>query len=154
MRKYSAILGLCLLVGIIGCSQKTTAEDMFKIENPNTQRELVAELEKRGIPARVDEENRVWFPSEYQVTVHKIAFQLMESAEPDRETFAFAEPEYTEMLIARLRSAAIPFTTEVKEGVAYVVLDSMHKTQWSPIKKEVEELFVANKKRQLDAARK
>ena len=154
MRRYLAILGLSLLVAVIGCSQNTTAEDMFKIENPITQRALVEELEKRGIPSRVDEDNRVWFPSEHQVTVNKIAIQLMESAEPDRESFTFAEPEYTEMLIARFHSADVPFSTEIKEGVTYVVLDSKHKPQWAPIKKEVEDLFVAEKKRQLDAGQK
>jgi len=78
----------------------------------------------------------------------------MEGAEPDGETLAFTEPEYSDMLIARLRAANVFFGTQIKQGVTYVVLDPLDKTKWEPIKSEVEALFVAEDNGQLYAAEK
>jgi hypothetical protein len=154
MRKYWLVLVFTHLVASFGCSQNTDIEDWFRIENPATQRSIVVELEKRGIASHVDKDNRVWFPAERQVTVHKIAFKLMENAESGHETFTFTKPEYTNMLMARLRAANIYFGAQVEKGVTCVVLDSFDRTEWEPLKRGVEALFVAKNHGPLYAAQK
>ena len=147
------LIRFSLLAAIAGCSEGSLGEEWFKIENPVTRKQFVAELEEQGVPFRVDKEGRVWFSAKQQAKVHEIAFHVMESGEPDRETFAFADPKYTDMFISKLQAEDVPFSTEKRQDITYVVLDSLHKPLWLPIKEEVGKLFVAEKIGQADVAR-
>ena len=142
-----------LLAAIAGCSEASLGEEWFKIEDPVARNQFVIELEEQGIPFRVDKEGRVWFAAKQQAEVHEIAFHVMKSGEPDRETFAFTDPKYTDMLITRLHAEDVPFGIEKRQGITYVVLDSLHRPLWLPIKEEVGKLFVQEKTGQVDVAR-
>jgi hypothetical protein len=135
--------GLILATVLCACSGGSTGEQSFTINNTETQKELVAELKKRQIPHRMDETGKMWYPEEHSVVVHEIAYRLMGRSEPVQTTYAYDDPKYTEMFIARLRTADVPFRLTMKQDVTYVVLEMEHKPLWLPIQEEVDEIWEA-----------
>jgi hypothetical protein len=134
---------LILAAALCSCSGGSNGDQSFTINNAEAQKELVAELGKRGIPHRIDEDGKMWYPEQHGVVVHEIAYRLMGSSEPTQTTYAYDDPRYTEMFIARLRAADVPFRITLKQNVKYVVLEMEHKPLWLPIQNEVDEIWGA-----------
>ncbi len=126
----------------MGCSSHDDLSESFKIENEVSQNRLIKELRQKNITIKIDNGNRVWFSSLDREKVHGVARQVMDASSPDRVSFHYDNPKYTNMLERRLRENDIPFETIIMDnGIKQLVLyqNSIH--IWGKLKAEVDELY-------------
>ncbi len=128
------------ILSTIGCSDHGNLSESFKVENKDAQNHLIEALEKKNIPVKVDSENRVWFSSTHSDDVHAIADKVMSESTPDRVSFHYADPKYTDMLIQKLQAHNVPFEIKVSGNNKQIVLDQKNVQKWSKIKAQVDEL--------------
>ncbi len=143
---YKILLASIIAVVVIACSE---TELMYKIHNPSSQKILIEELKHRNIPVRLGENGEVWFPIRFQELVHKLAANVIASSDADSTSFAFTEPQYTDLLISKLESNSVPFGIEVKNDTKHIVLSNEYKEQWEPFRDEVEKLYIEKKRKEM-----
>lgn len=115
--------------------------ESFFIENPKSQENLITSLRDKGIEFRTDRDRRVWFSPDNRKLVQDIAFELMSSSKPARESFKYADAKYTDMLIAALREKGIPFKLEIISGDKHILLEEKDSVLWQPVKSKIDAMY-------------
>ena len=134
MIKYLTYLILSLSL-LYSCTDQSEPQEAIQIDIDGAHEKIISELSRREIPHKLDEHNRIWYPSSYREEIDIISSKV--TAELSPVTMAlFPETEILNEVIKKFEVSNIPYTLERSELGMFIKWDDKDAIKGTTITKE------------------
>ena len=136
MKKIQIIFLILTAIMLSGCDNKQGLEESFLFEDSVVQDRFIAQLQKTGIPFRIDEDGYVWYPYDRKEDIGKIIGKIRsDNYSPGMIFFTLTDQKYANLFESKLFEKSIEYNKDRRDKEIFFKWDENKNS-------EVQELIV------------